>query len=195
MCTNQSATGEPDEKDFSAQQPQKEAYPRLPGANGDPSRASDYQTAPPEGPKASDDRKHSSQAAGLIGSSPILADHASRAGAATLPKSARVRKRREFLAHSRAGRRSTTEHFLVVRGNAEREQARLGITVTKKIGGAVVRNRIKRRVREAFRHMRTEMAPYDVVVIARRGSDSLGSDEIANELGPALLGPGKTGQA
>jgi ribonuclease P protein component len=45
---------------------------------------------------------------------------------------------------------------------------RLGITVTRKVGNAVRRNRIKRLVREWFRCRQQELSPCDLVVIAKR---------------------------
>lgn len=54
--------------------------------------------------------------------------------------------------------------------------------MTKKIGGAVCRNRIKRAVREGFRRGRSGLPPRDVVVIARKGSAELSSLEIQAEL-------------
>jgi len=68
------------------------------------------------------------------------------------------------------GRRFQTHFFVVFR--LERDlpgEARLGITVTRKVGGAVRRNRIKRLVREWFRGRREELKSCDLVVIARRG--------------------------
>ena len=48
---------------------------------------------------------------------------------------------------------------------------RLGLTVPRAIGGAVVRNRIKRRFREAFRIHRAEFAaPWDIVINPRRAA-------------------------
>jgi ribonuclease P protein component len=56
--------------------------------------------------------------------------------------------------------------FCLERGT--REGARLGLTVPRKIGGAVVRNRIKRRLREAFRHRSAEFGPqWDIVINPR----------------------------
>jgi len=47
---------------------------------------------------------------------------------------------------------------------------RLGVSVSRKVGGAVVRNRVKRTVKEIFRQHQEEMAPgYDYVIIARTG--------------------------
>ena len=56
--------------------------------------------------------------------------------------------------------------FRLERGDPGR--ARLGITVTRKVGGAVRRNRIKRLVREWFRGRQEELKSCDLVVIARR---------------------------
>lgn len=104
-----------------------------------------------------------------------------------LGKEARVRKRREFLQIQNAGRRVATRHFLVVYVAASDGPARLGITVTKKIGNAVVRNRIKRAVRETFRSCAATMARgVSLVVIARDGSSQLGVPATAAELAPAF---------
>lgn len=52
--------------------------------------------------------------------------------------------------------------------------ARLGVTVSRRVGNAVVRNRVKRRIREWFRQFgRERMVGSDVVVIARQGAAHL----------------------
>jgi ribonuclease P protein component len=64
----------------------------------------------------------------------------------------------------------------------------LGVTVSRKIGGAVVRNRVKRRVRECFRtRLRVYLeAGTDLVVIARGGAGGLDSAAIGGELTTAV---------
>jgi ribonuclease P protein component len=87
----------------------------------------------------------------------------------------------------RSGRRTHTESFVFVHRKGPRAETRLGVTVSKKVGGAVARNRIKRRVREVFRTRRHELPPgLDVVVIAKRGADGLTFNEICRELLPAF---------
>jgi ribonuclease P protein component len=106
--------------------------------------------------------------------------------AATFPKSARLRKRAEFLQLASAPHKSTVRGFLVVWRENDLQSARLGITASKKIGCAVVRNRVKRYLREFFRRNRLEMAPVDVNIIARRESALMTFPDIERELNKAL---------
>lgn len=83
-------------------------------------------------------------------------------------RAGRITQRAEYLALSRIGQRVPSTHFvfLVAKSDAE---ARLGITVTKKIAGAVGRNRWKRLIREAFRlHPDLVPAGSSLVVLVRR---------------------------
>ena len=60
---------------------------------------------------------------------------------------------------------------------------RLGVTVTRKVGRAVVRNRIKRWVREAFRRERHLFAPgYDMVWVAKRNAVDAGYAAVVSDL-------------
>jgi ribonuclease P protein component len=66
---------------------------------------------------------------------------------------------------------------------APRPSSRLGITVGRKAGPSVERNRFKRRVREWFRRHRHRIErPVDIVVIARRPAVGLGMTELGERL-------------
>ena len=67
------------------------------------------------------------------------------------------------------------------------DRARLGITVSRKVGNAVVRNRFKRRTREWFRSQRSLLNPeLDLVVIARRSGGQMSFSELDARLSQLL---------
>ena len=84
------------------------------------------------------------------------------------------------------GRRATSNAFVVLvsaRTDTKSRSPRIGITASRKVGDSVIRNRVKRRVREWFRRERQQVAgPLDVVVIVRRGAVELKSDELGRQL-------------
>ena len=101
----------------------------------------------------------------------------------TYPKAVRIRRRREFLALQRDGRRRHTSHFVVIRRPSATAASRLGVTVSARIGNSVARNRVKRLVREVFRHRRADLVPSsDVLVIAKPGASALTYAQAATEL-------------
>ncbi|MBW2411419.1 MAG: ribonuclease P protein component [Deltaproteobacteria bacterium] len=86
-----------------------------------------------------------------------------------LTKADRILKRREYLALAKSGRRIQNEHFIAIFSPNRLGRSRIGITVTKKVGPAVKRNRIKRLVRESFRLSRHQLAgTWDINIIAKR---------------------------
>jgi len=90
----------------------------------------------------------------------------------SFPALRRLRKRREFLATQNGGARiSLPSCILLLSARPDRELARLGVTVTRKFGNAVERNRAKRVMREAFRRL-PEVFPHgiDLVVIPKGSS-------------------------
>jgi ribonuclease P protein component len=106
------------------------------------------------------------------------------AGDFTFPKERRLRARREFVAVQDKGRRVHTAHFvlIVAKGPDAAAPSRLGVTVTKKIGTAVRRNRVKRLVREAFRLDPAFLPPgIDLVVVAKDGAPELGLADVQGE--------------
>ena len=99
------------------------------------------------------------------------------------PKSARLRKRPEYQAVQRSRAKVHTKHFLLLLRVNTSGDRRLGITVTKKVGNAVERNRVKRCVREVFRrHPELFPAGMDVVFIAKRGAPALGSRDVRGQV-------------
>jgi ribonuclease P protein component len=101
------------------------------------------------------------------------------------PRSDRLLRRGEFVRVQQQGRRVHADHFIVLllRGRERAASARLGVTVGRRVGGAVQRNRIKRLVREVFRRNR-ELFPVgcDVVLVARSGADGLDYGSVQAEL-------------
>ena len=95
----------------------------------------------------------------------------------------RLKKRYEFRRVQLSGRRIHTPHFLIVVQPNALDNTRLGITVTKKVGTAVQRNRIKRVVREVFRRNRSMFpAGHDVVFIAKRDAAGVDYEGVLEEV-------------
>jgi putative membrane protein insertion efficiency factor/ribonuclease P protein component len=111
-------------------------------------------------------------------------------GRLTLPKSARLLKRSQFLALSdrsiRPDLKIQAGSFLLLGRNNDLRRSRLGVTVSKKVGSAVVRNRIKRQVREFFRHNADRWpSGLDYLFIARPGAAGLSRAELRADLARA----------
>jgi len=106
--------------------------------------------------------------------------------AATFPKEARLRKRTEFLQLSNDQHKTAVKGFLVVWREKSVPIARLGITASRKVGCAVLRNRVKRYVREIFRHSRHSLAPVDMNIIARQESVHMNYFDVQRELNKAF---------
>ena len=103
----------------------------------------------------------------------------------TLPKAARLLRRREFLRVQDQGRRVYSGEVLVIALDSGGPGPRIGITVSSKVANAVGRNRVKRWVREAFRAARADLPAVDLVVIARRGSPEMGLEGARRALSAA----------
>jgi ribonuclease P protein component len=88
------------------------------------------------------------------------------------PRACRLTTRRQFLTVYAEGRRVASKSFTFFGLPNSAGTCRLGITVTRKVGGAVRRNRIKRRLRDVFRRNRTQLAPgLDLVINAHVAID------------------------
>jgi ribonuclease P protein component len=81
------------------------------------------------------------------------------------PREARLVRRPEFDAVYRAGKRRSSSHFTVFFRANQLPVSRFGFSIKKALGGAVVRNRIRRRIREIVRCHRLEIpVGWDIVV-------------------------------
>ena len=104
-------------------------------------------------------------------------------------KTMRLRRRQDYLAVQRSGTKVQGRHFLALVAAspagavAAGSLGRLGITVTKRVGNAVTRNRIKRLVREWMRLHGWVPAGRDVVIIAKEGAATVrGLADVAIDL-------------
>jgi len=98
----------------------------------------------------------------------------------------RLRSAEDYRRASRQGRREQGERFTVLVAPGVEGRARLGIAVPRQVGGAVLRNRLRRLIREYFRQNRALFAANeDVVVVPRPGVGWLRLSELA-EIGTSL---------
>lgn len=144
-----------DEAHLPAQEPKARARSRVPGAHEDARRSGDPQTPPPQGPQAVD------------------AVAMTRNGGEAR-KRGRLSRSGDFERAYREGSSEANRHLILYAfpraGEEQTGGTRLGISVGRKVGGAVERNRVKRALRECFwaatGEGRTEQ---DVVIVARPG--------------------------
>lgn len=95
----------------------------------------------------------------------------------------RLRKRGEYLDLRRYGKKRHCGAFIVIYKKTDDGPTRLGLTVSRKVGGAVQRNRVKRLVREFFRINYKRIGHgMDISIIAKRGSPSLSYEEVSRQL-------------
>ena len=101
-----------------------------------------------------------------------------------------IKKRIDFVKVSKKGKKNFTQGFILQkykRGFSSKETqntARIGFTITKKIGCAVVRNKIKRRFRSIIKEVSNEYLKknYDYVIIANKKSLVMDYKELKNDV-------------
>lgn len=104
----------------------------------------------------------------------------------TFSKAERIRKRPEYVRLSEAGIKSASRNFLVISFRTDDDTTRIGITVSRKVGNAVVRNRLKRLIREFYRLNKSLFGGALHNIIARQGAAQLDAGVLRNELGRLL---------
>ncbi len=167
-----------DEENVPAQPNPKKTGSRLPSPDEDEKRSSDPQAATSEG----------SQATHRIGGHQIAVSETT----GRFRRSDRLRRSADFKRVARIGRRIASRNFVFVLGPPAQAisgntpgTSRLGVTVSRRVGNAVVRNRVKRAIREWYRQGDNGLgatAPCDLVVIARAGARDLKATAIRDEL-------------
>lgn len=178
-----------DEKDLSTAQPPPLTNARIHGAHGHAGRKKHPQAPPRQGAPAPG-HNDSSQAARLDERRPA----ALSSNSAGFGRADRLRERGEFILLERRGARQQSGHFVLYGlGGANDERSRLGITVSRRVGNAVERNRLKRQVRECYRLKLRTLLPAGaaVVVIARKGAGELKWATIDAELVAAASALGR----
>jgi ribonuclease P protein component len=104
-----------------------------------------------------------------------------------LSKDERLLRRGEYRRASARGARRISPHFIVYLAHNQLGRRRLGITASRKVGTAVVRNRIKRLIREYFRMSKDRLPPSrDYVIIAKRALGAMTLGQVSRELDRAI---------
>lgn len=161
------------EENLSAAQQEPQAHPRVPRPHEDPRRP--RRDAAPT----------------CQGSPETVGHHREEVAVAVdrarfqLPRACRLRKRRQFVAVQTTGRKVHTKYFLVL--VAKEGTGRVGITVTKRTGNAVTRNRLKRVVREYVRQARWDGGGWvpqgrDLVIVAKASAAEAKHAELVGDL-------------
>jgi ribonuclease P protein component len=147
------------EEDLPAEEGQEKPDARFPAALEDARGKERHQASTREGAQAA--RAERSQEVG------------GRSGV-RLGKAARLTLRSEFLAVQERGKKIHAGAYVVLALPNRLGRPRLGVTVSTRVGTAVVRNRLKRWVREAFRATAAELPAVDLVVIGRSSAREAG---------------------
>ena len=114
-----------------------------------------------------------------------------------LPKQKRLAKRREFVRVYETGRKLFSRFSVLFFAANDLPHSRIGITATKKLGKANVRNRLKRWTRETYRRQREPLAldarSLDIVVNVKPNAAAASFDEFSRDLTRVLERVAKQG--
>ena len=95
----------------------------------------------------------------------------------------KLKKRWEFQRAYQKGSKYWNRYFVIYVLHTHFDKLRLGITVSKKVGKSVQRNRVKRLIRESFRQLRPRIkTEYDIVVVGRTQARQLTCQEAQDGL-------------
>src|SRR5258708_17457947 len=137
-----------------AQEASASQSPRLPCTHVNGRRRQGYQGPPPQGPPPPDTNL---QPAGAV------THHLGR-----VKRRARLLASADFDRTLRSGRRAASDYLALLVSDNDVGRPRVGLAVSRKLGNAVIRNRIKRRLRELVKPLLTQTGGgRDVVIVAR----------------------------
>ena len=150
-----------DEEDVSAQEARAQARARLHGPNGHQGRPARARAAPGQGTQAAD-----RLIAGVAKTVPVLPT---------------LRRRADFEAIGRHGTARSGPLLALRWVRTDRDETRFGLSTPRTLGGAVERNRVRRRLRTLLRErLGTAIGPgWDVLVIARPAAAEATYSELA----------------
>ena len=104
-----------------------------------------------------------------------------------MKKNYRIKKEKDFSAVFKDGKNMANRKFVIYKLEKKQDHYRVGISVSKKLGNAVVRNKIKRRIRHIIMAESEGLDNNsDFVVIARKGVENLSFSEFEQNLLHAL---------
>lgn len=104
-------------------------------------------------------------------------------GKHTFSKDYRILCRPEFLRLSQSGKKIQNRHFLIFYTPGRENRTRLGVTVTKRVGNAVTRNRLKRLARECFRVNRDRFKKvWDISLITKKEAVGLPTQTVFSSI-------------
>jgi len=102
----------------------------------------------------------------------------------------RLVRKADFDAVYRHGKRRSNSHFTVFLKANDRPQSRFGFSIKRALGGAVVRNRIRRRIREVIRFHRQEISVgWDIVIHPKANVATVSFSALTAELLKLLKTP------
>lgn len=99
-----------------------------------------------------------------------------------MKKTYRVKREKDFQAIFKAGKSMANRKFVIYHLAKDQKHFRVGISAGKKLGNAVTRNAVKRKIRHVLMALGNQLKSEDFVVIARKGVETLDYHELQQNL-------------
>ncbi|WP_172355912.1 ribonuclease P protein component [Lactococcus insecticola] len=103
-----------------------------------------------------------------------------------IKKALRIKKTTDFDKIFLARNSAANKKFVIYQVPSETNHFRVAVSVSKKLGNAVVRNRVKRLVRHAVMAISDDLSTTDFVIVCRKGVEELSFEEVQKNLTHAL---------